>query len=231
MCRYIVSEYSEFATPVWCGEKKSSNIYKKHNSRTFSPYPSIDRRFYCTKRDGGDGIFNTETRRWQRPPCKRRNCFRHWRRYAKTKIKQLQARLTQHKFNHHLVLHTKIKFERGKRYDQFSRWQRKVIALYPDSQFIAVKHCNRSGVHYHVLLSTDHILCNDSVRAFWKSHFPAKKYIDWRPQYLTSKPHDNPHRLIRYMFLGKWKQPRKIPPWYGLRGHSVYTISKLSIAK
>lgn len=194
--------------PPWVGRTKPT-YYE-------GPYPSIIAQARCISGRNRDGIWDHTERRWLIPPCRRKDCPRHWRLYAKRKYHRLKKQLPTYPYWRSIRLSCKTFIQKGRRFTQLDRFRSKVYKHRPDAALFCVFHRNRVADHIHALLGSVHHVDDQLIRDNWRAHFPAKRLLDWKPQFVCCKDHDSPKRWLWYCLMGRKRKPRVRPPWAGL---------------
>lgn len=169
----------------------------------------------------GDGLWDANTSTWRQAPCKRRDCRRHWRRYAIRKYAQIRSKLEPRLRTYHVRLSCKRHIRAGERFRAFSLFVDKLRNTLPEFDMFATWHRNRAGDHVHIGIGTDEIdltfmTFKAQITQAWRSHFPSKRQHVFDSQCVYVKEYAPLRRLLWYLLFGKQESPRQRPPWEGI---------------
>jgi hypothetical protein len=198
-----------------------TNITRTTLRAEIKPGTRIIRSAKCIRPKYGDGEYDPQLKRYRGPVCKKKDCPRHWRRYASKRAKELTECTPERKHWHHVILHCRRFIQKKERFTNLSKWMDKVRKLYPSAFAVAVKHRSKSADHIHVTLGTDEEVNVKALKRAWQAHFPNKAKEPFRGGFVRAFKRDCPRGLIRYALLGRWSKQRKECPWRGIPGKPI----------
>lgn len=178
--------------------------------------PLIIDNHKCISKHNGDGTWDELDHRWIQRPCKKKDCPRHWRRYAITQYFRHRPDRHSRLYWYHVRLSYKRDIRKGEGFQQYEEFRNKIQKAIPGTIGIAVFHRSRASVHVHVLIGSDVPIHKDYIGEWWKQHFPAKDMLQWSNRYWMFKQHHNPRRWLWYVLLGRKNKTRDRPPWSGI---------------
>jgi len=195
---------------------------ERHNGSDRNRNRRKVRKTYCFSKDWvvheegyNDGIWDEAKKCWtQYKSCKRKDCPRHWRLYAKHKFHQYKKLIPT--FNFYLAgrFSLKLFLEKGKRYQSIDLFFKKVKQVCPEVKLIClIYHRNKGGDHIHTLFCSNNHIQLKLIRKAWQAHFPNKNKLQYKKQFCSIKNIKSPRGWLWYALLGKVAKPRLLPAW------------------
>jgi hypothetical protein len=109
-----------------------------------------------------------------------------------------------------------MKIKNGTRLTAHYRFITKIQWKHPETKTLGVFHRAKDTDHIHLLIGAASSITSDEVQQAWKSHYPGKKFSDYKPQYASCKPAKRPKGALFYLLFGRKGNWRMKHPWSDL---------------